>query len=154
MIEDARVTGKTLAALDRAAASVLLHPRHRPRRMAGMAGTTPLDRILIHLPASRRLVVEPDDVYVLEADGDDTIVRQRGKRTIRDVRRLPEVMAVLERHHFHRIHDNWAVNLRRVREIRPQRDGHGSEVVMEPPVNRVLPVSRRRLAGLLRRLEP
>ena len=40
---------------------------------------------------------------------------------------------------------SWAVNLRRVREIRPMEDG-GWEVKLDPPVNRVLPVSRRRVA--------
>ncbi len=108
-------------------------------------------RVLLHLKDSRRLVVEPDDVYYVEADGDETIVRRRGRRTLRDVRSLGEVMVVLEGCHFHRIHDRWAVNLHRVREIRPQRDGQDWEVVLHPPVNRVMTVSRRRLRGLMRR---
>jgi len=120
---------------------------------SGSPGTTPLDRISLHLAASRRLIVEPDDVYVLEADGDDTIVRRRGRRTLRDVRRLAEIVAAIGHRHFYRIHDNWAVNLRRIREIRPQRDGRDWEVVMQSPVNRVLPVSRGRLQGLLRQFE-
>ncbi len=102
-------------------------------------------QILLHLKQSRRLVVEPDEVYYLEASGDETIVRRRGCQTLRDVRALGEMMAVLERLQFHRIHDKWAVNLHRVREIRPQRDGEDWEVVLRSPVNRVLPVSRRRL---------
>jgi len=117
------------------------------------SGTTPVDRVLLHLAASRRLVVEPDDVYILEADGVDTIVRRRSKRTLRDVRRLAEIVAAFGHGHVYRIHDNWAVNLRRIREIRPQRDGRDWEVVMQSPVNRVLPVSRRRVQGLLRRFE-
>jgi DNA-binding LytR/AlgR family response regulator len=40
-----------------------------------------------------------------------------------------------------------AVNLRRVREIRRDSDG-GWELKLDPPVNRVLPISRRRVAGL------
>jgi hypothetical protein len=32
-----------------------------------------------------------------------------------------------------------------------QRDGRDWEVVLRPPVNRVIPVSRARLAGLMRR---
>ena len=115
-----------------------------------MAGPT-LDRLLLHVAASRRLVLEPDDAYYLEAAGDETIVRKRGRRTHRDVRSLGELVPLFERFGFHRIHDRWAVNLRRIREIRPQRDGRDWEVVMQPPVNRVLPVSRRRLSGLLRR---
>ena len=109
------------------------------------------DRALLHVTPSRRVAVAIGDVYLLEADLDDTIVRKRGRRTIRDVRPLGEVTAVFERAGFHRIHDKWSVNLRRVREIRRQRDGRDWEVVMLPPVNRVLPVSRRRLSGLLRR---
>jgi hypothetical protein len=42
---------------------------------------------------------------------------------------------------------SWAVNLRRVREIRPAAEG-GWEVKLDPPVNRVLPVSRRRVSAL------
>ncbi len=109
------------------------------------------DRVLLHVTPVRRVVVEPDDVYLLEADRNDTIVRKRGRRTIRDVRQLGQVAVVFSRHGFHRIHDRWCVNLRRVREIRRQRDGRDWEVVMQPPVNRVLPVSRARLPGLLRR---
>ena len=109
------------------------------------------DRVLSHVSPLRRIVVEPDDVYLLEADGDDTIVRKRGRRTIRDVRPLGEIAAVFSRCGFQRIHDTWCVNLRRVREIRRQRDGRDWEVVMLPPVNRVLPISRARLPGLLSR---
>ena len=76
-------------------------------------GSPALDRVLLHVAGSRRLAIEPDEVYVLEADGDDTIVRRRGRRTIRDVRRLLEVSAEFERRHLHRIHSmtrsGWAV---------------------------------------------
>ena len=119
--------------------------------MVSMPPNAPLlDRVLLHVTPLRRVTVKPDDVYLLEADRDDTIVRKRGRRTIRDVRPLGEIAAVFSRHGFHRIHDRWCVNLRRVREIRRQRDGRDWEVVMQPPVNRVLPVSRARLPGLLR----
>ena len=108
-------------------------------------------QILLHLKRSRRLIVEPAEVYYLEAAGDETIVRRRSRQTLRDVRSLGEMMVVLERLRFHRIHDKYAVNLHRVREIRPQRDGEDWEVVLRSPVNRVLPVSRRRLRSLWRR---
>ena len=108
------------------------------------------NRVLLHVTPRRRIAVEPDDVYLLEADHDDTIVRKRGRRTIRDVRPLGEIDAVFGPRGFQRIHDKWSVNVRRIREIRRQRDGRDWEVVMQPPVNRVLPVSRGRLAALLR----
>ena len=117
-----------------------------------MADSTPrIDRVLLHLKGSRHLAVDPDDVYYLEAAGNDTIVRKHGRRTLRDVRTMSQVLAEFEPHHFHRIHDKWAVNLRRIHEIRLHRDGRDWEVVLRPPVNRVLPVSRSRLQGLLRR---
>ena len=115
---------------------------------------TPLERVLLHLRDSRRLVIEPAVVYFLEAAGDETVIRKRGRRTIRDVRSLGEVVGAFEPFHFCRIHDKWAVNLHRVQEIRLQRDHRDWEVVMRPPVNRVLPVSRSRLKGLLRRFGP
>jgi len=119
----------------------------------GSSGTTPPDRVLLHLAASRCLAVDADDLYIFEADGDDTIVRRRSRRTLRDFRRLAEIVAAFGHGHVCRIHDNWAVNLRRIREIRPQRDGRDWEVVMQSPVNRVLPVSRRRVQRLLRPFE-
>ena len=42
---------------------------------------------------------------------------------------------------------SWAVNLRRMREIR-LASGGAREVKLDPPVNRVLPVSRRRVSAL------
>ncbi|MFW6012449.1 MAG: LytTR family DNA-binding domain-containing protein [bacterium] len=46
-----------------------------------------------------------------------------------------------------RIHRSHVINIRRVREIRPDDDS-GWEVRMDPPVNRVLPVSRREAPDL------
>jgi hypothetical protein len=40
-----------------------------------------------------------------------------------------------------------------VKEIRLQRDGRDWEVVMQPPVKGVLPVSRGRLSGLMAEFE-
>jgi len=57
------------------------------------------------------------------------------------------LVELLAPHGFVRIHREHAVHLRRVREIRPMDDG-GWEVRMDPPVNRVLPVSRREVADL------
>ncbi|HVS14001.1 MAG TPA: LytTR family DNA-binding domain-containing protein [Thermoanaerobaculia bacterium] len=105
------------------------------------------------MPDGSRRPVEPGDVFLLAADGDDTLVRLRGKRPLHDVRPLGAVSARFEPHGFYRIHQRWAVNLRRLRAIRPRAAGDDWEVVLEPPVNRVLPVARARLAGLWARLE-
>jgi hypothetical protein len=49
-------------------------------------------RALIHLADGRRIPVEPEEVFFLEADGDETSVRTRGRRKLRDVRSLGEVL--------------------------------------------------------------
>jgi hypothetical protein len=53
-----------------------------------------LDRILLHLTGGTHGVkraVDPADVYFLESDGGDTLVRLRGARRLRDARRLAEL---------------------------------------------------------------
>ena len=46
------------------------------------------------------------------------------------------------------IHRSVAVNVDRVTEIRRRPNGRDWELRLEPPVNRVLPVARGRLAAL------
>ena len=107
------------------------------------------ERALLHLAGRVRRVVDADDIYYIEAPGDETDVRLRGARPLRDVRSLSEVLEDLGPLGFVRIHRNHAVHAGRVREIRPAASGSGWEVRLEPPVNKVLPVSRRSLAALL-----
>jgi len=49
-------------------------------------------RVLLHLAGRRRRVVEADDIYYLEAQRDETDVRLRAARRLRDVRSLGEVL--------------------------------------------------------------
>ena len=114
----------------------------------------PLSRpkALLHLAGRRRRVVDADDIYYLEAQGDETDVRLRGARRLRDVRSLGELLEEVGALGFVRIQRNYAVNPGRVREIRPA--GPGWELRLEPPVNKVLPVSRRSLAALLAAYRP
>ena len=76
-------------------------------------------------------------------------MRIRGARPLRDVRSLGEVLEALGPLGFVRIHRNYAVHSGRVREIGPAASGAGWEVRLEPPVSKVLPVSRRSLTALL-----
>ncbi|UCE03490.1 MAG: LytTR family transcriptional regulator DNA-binding domain-containing protein [Candidatus Latescibacterota bacterium] len=115
-----------------------------------MAARSLRSRVLLHVSKARRVALDPHSVYYLEADGGDTVVRSRGRRTRRDLRPLQNVAALFEPHGFYRVHDKWSVNVQRIREMRLQRDGVDWEVVIHPPVNRVIPVSRSRLRGLLR----
>ena len=109
-------------------------------------------KVLVHLEGLRRLVVDAHDVYYLEAQRDETDVRLRGARRLRDVRSLGEMMKDLGPAGFVRIHRNHAVNPGRVREIR--RAAGAWQVQLEPPVNQVLPVSRGSIAALLRAFRP
>jgi DNA-binding LytR/AlgR family response regulator len=68
--------------------------------------------------------VDPAEIYLLETAEGDTSVRPRSRRQLRDVRRLGDLVELLAPHGFVQIHRSYAVNLRRVREIRPV-DGGG-----------------------------
>ncbi|MGB6366682.1 MAG: LytTR family transcriptional regulator DNA-binding domain-containing protein, partial [Thermoanaerobaculia bacterium] len=63
-------------------------------------------------------------------------------------RRVVEVIPLFEPHDFLRISREAAVNLRRIRDIRLRPSGRDWEVKLEPPVNKVLPVSRSLLSSL------
>ena len=108
------------------------------------------DRILLHLQDGKRIPVDSKEIYLLEAEGGETLVRTRHAQPLTDVRQLSELIDAFEPFGFAQIHRSWAVNLRRVREIRPALKG-GWEVKLDPPVNRVLPVSRRRVSALWER---
>jgi DNA-binding LytR/AlgR family response regulator len=104
-------------------------------------------RVLLHLDG-RRVPLEPDEIFLLEADGDETEIRTRGRRRLRDVRALVEVIARLPPGRFVQIHRSLAVNVDRVAEVRRRPPGRDWELRLEPPVNRVLPIARGRLATL------
>lgn len=105
------------------------------------------DRVLLRPAEDRRLPVDPRDIYIVETDDGDTRVRTRRAEALSDVRELAEMLPLLEAHGFYQVNRSQAVNLRRVREIRRGPDG-GWELKLDPPVNRVLPISRRRVAAL------
>ena len=110
--------------------------------------TTATDRVLLNLADGHRRVVDPDDVYYLEAEGGETLVRLRSAKRLLDVREFGEVAPLLEPHGFLRISRETAVNLRRIRDIRHRPSSRDWEVKLEPPVNKVLPVSRSVLSTL------
>jgi len=105
-------------------------------------------RVLLHLHDGRRVPLEPDEIFLLQARGDETELRTRGRRRLRDLRALGEVIERLPPGTFLQIHRSMAVNVDRVTEIRRRPNGRDWELRLEPPVNRVLPVARRRLAAL------
>jgi DNA-binding LytR/AlgR family response regulator len=107
-------------------------------------------RILVHISRSEHRVLDPDDVYFLRARGGETEVRLRSRTPLVDVRPIGEVAPLFEPFGFVRIHREHAVNIAHVRLLRLQADGRDWELKLEPPVNRVLPISRDRLKPLRR----
>ena len=105
-------------------------------------------RVLLHLDDARRVPVEPEEVFLLLAVGDETEVRTRGRRRLRDVRSLAEVLRFFPAGLFVQIHRSYAINADRVTEVRRRSSSRDWEVKLEPPVNRVLPVARGRVAAL------
>lgn len=109
----------------------------------------PIPRVLLHLTGLRRRAIDPAEVYYLEADGDETLIRLYDKRRLRDVRSLGELGPQFMKHGFFQIHGSFAVNPLMVRELRPRKNSKDWELRLEPPVGKVLPISRSRLKALL-----
>ena len=110
-------------------------------------------RAVLHSGDGVRELVETGDVYLLEADGGRTLVRLAEAEPKIDVRPLGEILPHFEARGFLRIHRSYAVNLARIQFLRRRDVGRDWEVRLEPPVNRVLPVSRDALGFLLEALE-
>ena len=100
------------------------------------------DRILLHTAYGQRKVLDPADVYFIEAVDGESRIRLRGTSPLLDVRPLGDIDPLFEPHGFLRVHRNHMVNLRRIREIRRRPKGKDWELKLDPPVNRVLPISR------------
>ncbi len=95
----------------------------------------------------RVVLLEKDQIFYVEAEADDSLIRTARKKRHRHSERLDQVEARLPSPPFFRIHRSYVVNLNRVLELR-SRGNDEWELKMDPPVNKVLPVSRRRLPAL------
>ena len=122
--------------------------RQLMRESRKSASITAGGRLLLHLRPGLRQAIDSDDVYYVEAAADDTAIRTRAARRLKDVRPIGELAAALVRLGFVRIHRNCLVNPRHVRLVRRRPRGDDWEVTLAPPVNAVLPVSRSALAAL------
>lgn len=106
------------------------------------------ERLLLHPGPGLRRAIEPDEIYFVEATGDDTEVRTRAARPLKDVRPIGVLEDPFVRRGFVRVHRNYLVNPRHVREVRRRPAGEDWELRLDPPVNLVLPVSRAALKAL------
>jgi DNA-binding LytR/AlgR family response regulator len=122
--------------------------KSRTSASSGSAG-----RLLLHLAPGLRQAIDSEEVYFVEARGDDTEIRTRAARRLKDLRPIGALAALLLRRGFVRTHRNYLVNLRHVRLVRRRPRGEDWELKLGPPVNAVLPVSRDALAALWSALE-
>jgi len=107
-------------------------------------------RLAVETPKGSTLLFDPFRVFYLEADDHDTLVRTARKKPYLSTRRLPDLLARLPSPPFFRCHESYVVNLARVRSI--ETTGRDRRLRLDPPVNRLLPVARGRLAALHRAL--
>jgi DNA-binding LytR/AlgR family response regulator len=106
-------------------------------------------RIPVRTAPGRILLLDAAEIYYIEGEGDDTLVRTARKARYRSTNRLSAWQRRLAARGFVRIHRSYLINLDRVREIRLRGDHSNDwEVKLDPPVNAVLPVSRHYLAAL------
>jgi DNA-binding LytR/AlgR family response regulator len=80
-------------------------------------------RVLIHISRTEHRVLDPDDVYYLQATGGETEVRLRSRSPVVEVRPIGEVAPLFQPHGFVRTHREHAVNIAHVRLLRLQADG-------------------------------
>ena len=112
-----------------------------------------MQRLIIRINERLRQVVALDNVYYIEADEDDSLVRLASKYRLRDIRSINDMEQKLTSAGFFRIQRSYLVNLDRIRLVRLRDSGRDWEVVMAPPVNKVLPISRGAVEELLAALE-
>lgn len=94
--------------------------------------------------------LRPEEIVVLEADGDDTIIHSLADQPLRSRRTLGQLERRLPPAVFFRSHRHLVVNLEHVRKLVRKPSG---DHVLELD-NAVTPLARRRLAAFRRQMEP
>jgi DNA-binding LytR/AlgR family response regulator len=89
-------------------------------------------------------LIEAGAIFYLEARQGDTLIRTRRKKPYRSVQRLHELAKRLSDAAFVQCHREYIVNLNRVRALTP-RSSRDWDLRLDPPVNRLIPIARKRL---------
>ena len=110
-------------------------------------------RIPVRITSGRIVLFDAIEIYYIEAERGDTLVRTARRTRYRSVNRLSEWERKLRSAGFIRSHRSYLVNLGRVRELRLRPgDPNDWELKLDPPVNTVLPIGRAYLTRLRKEL--
>jgi hypothetical protein len=106
---------------------------------------------LVGLHANRMILLSVEQVRFAEADGNDVWLETADRRLRASGRGLGALEERLQGQGFLRVHRQFLVNLRWVKEIVPSFKG-GFWLVIDGPGNPLIPVSRRQVAEVRRML--
>jgi DNA-binding LytR/AlgR family response regulator len=107
-------------------------------------------RFVVQAARGEMFLFDPEEIFYLEADGHDTLVRTAARKRYRSTERLAALAARLPSPPFFRCHESFVANLARVRKL--ERGARDWTLRLDPPVNKLLPVARGRLGALRRML--
>ena len=114
------------------------------------------DGVVRRLPVKRKdgsiELIEIESIFYLEAKGHDTLIRTRRKKPYHSVQRLGELAKRLPTPAFVQCHREYIINLNRVRMLSP-RKSKDFDFIMDPPVNRRIPIARKRLGNIRKILD-
>lgn len=111
-----------------------------------------LVRLPLKIAPGRILLVEWEDIYYIEADGGDVIVRTARKKLLHGQEDLFRIEKRLPWPPFLRVHRSFVVNLNRVLSLETG-DSSSYQLRLDPPVNKIIPISRTRLATIRQKLK-
>ena len=97
-----------------------------------------IEKVLVHFGDFVRKPIDSAELYFLEAVGDQTLIRTRSARPLRDVRSLGELLPRFTPYGFVRVHKKHVRQPRPDSRDPPQKKGVGLWLKLAPPVNRML----------------
>ena len=93
--------------------------------------------------SGRIILLERSQILYINVEGDDTLIRTARRKRYPQLEPVETIEGRLPSLPFFRIHRSYIVDLDRVDELR-SRGTADHELKLDPPVNKVLPISRRR----------
>jgi DNA-binding LytR/AlgR family response regulator len=109
-----------------------------------------LEKLLIKEEFGKIRLIELSSIFYIEAEGGDTVIKTKRKRLYRSKEPLGEIEKRLK-FPFFRCHKSFIVNLNRIRTI--EKRGADYQFRLDPPVNTLIPISRKYFKKLIKLLK-